>query len=284
MDLGLSILISVYNWDIESFIQELHLQATALNIPFEIRVYNDCSTKHFSSDFEHLEHVEYVVLKSNVGRSKVRNKLAEKAKYSKLLFLDGDSFPKEKSFLLNYWRENLSETEILCGGTAYRGLEKNEKPKLRWVYGKAREEGGKDQCFAANNFMVWKSQFLNIKFNEQIKGYGHEDTLFGIDWESEGFLIRKINAPLLHLGLETDVEFFDKTKEGVENLKLLYLEKRVQARHNKLIKFHEKLVLKPVLSVFILFLYPIIRNMVVVQQNLFFFDIIKWYWFNAKKN
>ncbi|MGB1293875.1 MAG: glycosyltransferase [Flavobacteriales bacterium] len=283
MDLGLSILISVYNWDIESFIQELHLQATALNIPFEIKVYNDCSTKHFSSEFEKLEHVEYVILKTNLGRSKVRNKLAEDAKYSKLLFLDGDSFPKAKNFLHNYWKENLSESEIFCGGTAYRGLEKNEKPKLRWVYGKAREEGGKDKCFAANNFMVWKSQFLNIKFNEQIKGYGHEDTLFGIDWESEGYLIRKINAPLLHLGLETDIEFFNKTKEGVENLKLLYLENRVEARHNKLIKFHEKLALKPVLSGFIFILNPIIIYMVVSRHNLFFFDIIKWYWFNAKK-
>lgn len=283
MDLGLSILISVYNWDIESFIQELHLQATALNIPFEIKVYNDCSTKHFSSEFEKLEHVEYVILKTNLGRSKVRNKLAEDAKYSKLLFLDGDSFPKAKNFLHNYWKENLSESEIFCGGTAYRGLEKNEKPKLRWVYGKAREEGGKDKCFAANNFMVWKSQFLNIKFNEQIKGYGHEDTLFGIDWESEGYLIRKINAPLLHLGLETDIEFFNKTKEGVENLKLLYLENRVEARHNKLIKFHEKLALKPVLSGFIFILNPIIKYMVVSRHNLFFFDIIKWYWFNAKK-
>ncbi|MGB0869278.1 MAG: glycosyltransferase [Flavobacteriales bacterium] len=283
MDLGLSILISVYNWDIESFIQELHLQATALNIPFEIKVYNDCSTKHFSSEFEKLEHVEYVILKTNLGRSKVRNKLAEDAKYSKLLFLDGDSFPKTKNFLHNYWKENLSESEIFCGGTAYRGLEKNEKPKLRWVYGKAREEGGKDKCFAANNFMVWKSQFLNIKFNEQIKGYGHEDTLFGIDWESEGYLIRNINAPLLHLGLETDIEFFNKTKEGVENLKLLYSENRVEARHNKLIKFHEKLALKPVLSGFIFILYPVIKYMVVSQHNLFFFDIIKWYWFNAKE-
>ncbi len=45
----LSILIPTYNFDCSKLCNDLHVQATKLGIEFEIRVYDDFSTKKFTS-------------------------------------------------------------------------------------------------------------------------------------------------------------------------------------------------------------------------------------------
>lgn len=280
MDIGLSILIPVYNWDVNDFVNALHKQGTELNIDFEILVYNDASDQEFNTAFSNLEHVTYKRLEQNLGRSKIRNLLGKHATYSKILFLDGDSYPKHNKFLKNYWNTQVNDSTIVCGGTAYQDLRPDEKPLLRWVYGKAREEGSHGKKgFASNNFFMSKQAFLNIQFDTTIAGYGHEDTLFGITCKQKGYTFKTCDSPLYHLGLESDEQFIRKTKEGVENLRKLYNQQKIKAEDSKLIGFHESLKLVLVIKLILFVLSPVLMYLVKKHYNLKAFDLLKWYWF-----
>ncbi|MDR2805311.1 MAG: hypothetical protein LBB85_06670, partial [Dysgonamonadaceae bacterium] len=59
-------------------------------------------------------------------------------------------------------------------------------------------------------------------FNEKIIRYGHEDSLFQMELEKHGLTIRFIRNPVIHIGLETNSRFIDKTQESVRNLYDLY--------------------------------------------------------------
>ena len=69
-----------------------------------------------------------------------------------------------------------------------------------------------------NNFLIRKQAFLSIRLNERIVGYGHEDTLFGIRLKENSVIVKHINNPVVHIGLEDFDEYFEKTLEGLKNL------------------------------------------------------------------
>jgi hypothetical protein len=70
--------------------------------------------------------------------------------------------------------------------------------------------------------MIEKSVFSKIRFNEELKQYGHEDTLLGYQLKKAGIGILHIDNGLMHEGLESNREFLNKTKLGIENLSKLY--------------------------------------------------------------
>ena len=84
----LSILIPTYNYNITPLVGELHKQAISLNIIFEILVMEDGSTLFVEENQEigKLEHCKHILLTENIGRSAIRNKLADSAKHQFLLF------------------------------------------------------------------------------------------------------------------------------------------------------------------------------------------------------
>ena len=61
-----------------------------------------------------------------------------------------------------------------------------------------------------------------IRFNEELKQYGHEDTLLGYQLKKAGIEVLHIDNGLYHEGLESNREFLVKTKLGIENLSKLY--------------------------------------------------------------
>ena len=84
----LSILIPSYNFEISKLIADLNKQATELQIKFEIVVIDDASNSYFRSKNSNIrkhDSVKYFELSENIGRSKIRNKLAEMANYQNLL-------------------------------------------------------------------------------------------------------------------------------------------------------------------------------------------------------
>ena len=88
----LSILIPVYNYDIFKFVSKLHYQCKAEKIKFEIIIIEDGSVNTFKNqELQKLDSVNYIKQEKNIGRAKIRNLLAEKAKYNNLLFIDCDS-------------------------------------------------------------------------------------------------------------------------------------------------------------------------------------------------
>lgn len=224
----LSILIPIYNFDVRSFVKELYQQGKDANIVFEILLVDDASEIKFrdiNKELGSVEFVEYIQLENNIGRSKIRNLLAEKAKYDYLLFADCDSEIPSEDFIKKYI-ENCEGEKIICGGRIYKKVAPKEKELFfRWFYGKKREtfnvyERNKfpNKSFMTNNYVISKSIHSSVKFDENISQYGHEDTLFGIELKRKGIKIQHIDNPLIHIGLETCDVFISKTKKGIDNL------------------------------------------------------------------
>ncbi len=227
----LSVLIPVFNQDVTALTETLYRQAKDLAIPFEIRLYDDGSYFQFKIENQKLAvypNVVYSEMKKNLGRAAIRNKLAKDAKFDTLLFLDCDSGIPNGNFLKNYM-DCKDEADIINGGREYTiHPPKEEKFLLHWTYGTQRESQPVEvrtlkpyRSFMTPNFVIQKKVFERVWFNESLKKYGHEDTLFGYHLKKQKFTIKHIDNPVLHLGLEDTETFLEKAATAVKNFKLI---------------------------------------------------------------
>ena len=115
----LSILIPIYNFKVVDVVLELKAQAEKLDIPFEILCFDDASStyKDTNSTLQAEANIQYRELNNNIGRTKIRNLLVEKAKYSNLLFLDCDISINKSDFLASY-APYFNSGHVVCGGVA----------------------------------------------------------------------------------------------------------------------------------------------------------------------
>jgi glycosyltransferase involved in cell wall biosynthesis len=223
----ISILIPTYNYNITRLVKGLHAQAMESCVDFEIIVIEDGSTLYVEENngIEELEFCRHYLLKKNIGRSAVRNKLADEANFDHLLFIDCDAEVCSSHFIDKYIAFCKEEC-VVIGGTAYDPNETNPDYSLRLKYGREREarsasERGKNN-FATFNFLISKSIFNRVRFDENISGYGHEDMVFGHQLHQLGYEFIQIENPLIHKGLDDNRTFLQKTEEGIRNLFLLY--------------------------------------------------------------
>ena len=232
----LSILIPVYNFDVIALVSDLEKQCLSCNIPFEIICMDDASDEAFkvkNKGLKEVEHLVYKELPQNIGRSKIRNQLAAMAKYNQLLFLDCDSKTNNPHFIANYANQIDGESVIYGGRNYEKEQPSNKATYFRWWYGINRETISAKKRneaiyshFMTNNFCVPKAVYQRIKLDETIKGYGHEDTLFGIELSQQKVPIIHIENPLCHVGLEDFETFIDKTEQGIANLNKLLTSKK----------------------------------------------------------
>jgi hypothetical protein len=130
---------------------------------------------------------------------------------------------------LHKWVPLTKISRVICGGTIYSDTPPGDPDKLlRWKYGKWREqikasERNKNPHarFSTFNVLIDKSVFSKIRFNEELKQYGHEDTLLGYQLKKAGIGILHIDNGLIHEGIESNLDFLNKTKLGIENLSML---------------------------------------------------------------
>jgi len=223
----LSILLPTYNQDITNLVNELHRQAAEQFIDFEILVMEDGSTLFVekNASVSKLTNCKHMVLPKNIGRSAIRNLLAKTASYDHLLFMDGDAEVCSNYFIEKYLAF-CNEKCVVIGGTAYDPHDHRPEFSLRLKYGRFREarsaaERSKNN-FSTFNFLISKSIFDEIRFDESIRGYGHEDMLFGHELHQSGYEFIQIENPLIHKGLDDNLTFLRKTKEATRNLFLLY--------------------------------------------------------------
>jgi glycosyltransferase involved in cell wall biosynthesis len=219
----LSILLPVYNFPCFELAEKLVLQASENGIPFELICINDASTqfKEENRTIRLLPYTTYIELSENIGRSRIRNLLVSKAQYEILLFLDCDSKIVGNDYIKKYLAE-FHQTGILSGGTLYEPYPPIDTDyMLHWMYGSKREpkpDGNQREIFTSNNFMIGKAVIKKYPFNESIVRYGHEDTFFQIELKKHHVQIRHINNPVLHIGLETNKRFLEKTRDAMLNL------------------------------------------------------------------
>lgn len=286
--MNLSICIPVYQQRVERLVTTLAQQAGALQIDFEILLFDDCSAEEFRRANQPLgknDRVVYHELQVNHGRSKIRNRLAETAKGQYLLFLDNDGEIFSPDFLKDYWTARL-DGGVVCGGTAYpvfapAGCE------LHFNYGYHREAKNAKyrtkaghKGFKSNSFLAHKSVFEKIRFDESLNQYGHEDTLFGLELEKNQIPIKHIDNPILHNQLELNADFLDKTLQGLENMEKIA--RKLQSAELDFFPMY-KLALKLKkrgLSPFLLFCFkwlkkPLLSNLLSSKPSLRLFDLYR---------
>lgn len=283
----LSILIPIYNYDVRKLVFELHRQAEEQMIDFEILAFEDGSIQYLleNSELAKLSNCHYKQNTVNVGRSVIRNRLAEEAQYEHLLFLDCDVLISTPCFIEKYI-SFIKENTIVLGGCIY---EENTdfRYSLMKKYGQQRDGNDleslknkmKFPIFTTPNFFIPKKTFDTVRFNENIVGYGHEDTIFGIELKRKGFQYIFIDNPVVHIGLETNPDFLKKTRQALENLYKIYRSKKYVEieTQSKILKFY--IQISPLTSLFA-FIYRSLhklmeRNLISKHPSLRLFDFYK---------
>jgi glycosyltransferase involved in cell wall biosynthesis len=245
----ISILIPIYNYHATPLVKELQTQCMDSNLNFEIICIDDCSSlyKDENNIISKLEKCSLFFLDTNIGRSKVRNLLASRATFDWLLFLDCDTFPKKEQFIASYLRQvQQPSCMAIFGGLDYEISRPKDNQLLRWVYGKSREvktvaQRQKAQYTSSyvSNFLIQRSLFTAIRFDESIATYGYEDAIFVESLKNKNIKIDQIENPVYHLNLETSELFLSKTKEALKTL--LFLSQNNKPIDTKLIRNYRKL-------------------------------------------
>ncbi|MBJ6109927.1 glycosyltransferase [Hymenobacter sp. BT523] len=225
---GLSVLIPVYNWEVGALVNSLRAQRPDWPGPVEILLLDDGSRPEFRAANRLLgahAGVQYQELPLNVGRAAIRNQLAAAAQHEWLLLLDNDSSLPDSRFLARYAAAR-AQAPVLIGGTSYRAAPPADPAlRLRWLYGQTREARAASerraqpyQQLTVNNALIQADVFRQYPLDEQLTGYGHEDTQFGEALAVAGVPVRHLDNPVLHEGLEPAAVFLHKSEQAVRNL------------------------------------------------------------------
>ncbi|WP_163516610.1 glycosyltransferase family 2 protein [Gelidibacter japonicus] len=286
----ISVLIPVYNYNIIPLVKDLHRQLTEAGIVFEILAHDDGSTNQAiiesNQSINNLEYTSYHILNQNIGRSAVRNLLAKDASFEWLLFLDADVLPKNRNFIPKYLRSIKVNSEVIYGGILYSEEKPDQTNLLRWIYGNKREVLSSEErnkntyiAFLTLNFLIHKSVFSKVSFNENIPNLRHEDTLFSYNLKLKNINVEHIENPTYHLGLEDSKQFLKKSMESVDALFLLLKQGLIPEDYTKISRIFFKLKrlgLHYVLAIiYKLFRNNFKRNLLSSKPSLFIFDFCR---------
>ncbi len=243
----LSILIPTYNYKVFPLASMLSKQAVAANISFEIICLDDGSNAEINTENEAINTVKnasFEALQQNIGRSAIRNVLANRATKKWLLFLDADVLPVEDSFIMKYV-EQAQKAMVFCGGIQYRDSPEYTR-FLRYTYGKKHEEKTlsvrvkhPNKYFFTANFLIEKEVFQTVSFNESLVQYGYEDLLFSKALAAANIQVRQIENSVFHCGIDTNFKFVKKTKQALGNLSFLRKQQYVSGKDTHILYWHD---------------------------------------------
>ncbi len=227
-DLMISVCIPVFNHDVSGLVEALHRQFSQLGIPEEIILIDDASGEKIREINRRIpdEIATLIELDRNTGRSRIRNRFAEQAKHPYLLFLDCDCEIPTERFLYEYLEAiRMHPGRVICGGVMYDPVKPGRSRILHWKYGTKKESrsagirnSDPNRSFMSASFVIPRTLFEKIRFDERLTAYGHEDSLFGYRLSELGHTIFHMDNPVIHRGLENNRAFLDKTDEGLRNL------------------------------------------------------------------
>ncbi len=228
----ISLLIPVCDYDIVALVHSMKSAMGKVPEFCEILIGDDGSTLEYREKYLSLEGpgVRLVISEKNIGRAAIRNRLALEASGDYLIFIDADTMlTGTAEVYMLAWLKVLKSARVICGGMLYHESPPGDPDKLlRWKYGIRREQKKAVErnkhphaSFSTFNVIFDKTIFSKIRFNEELKQYGHEDTLMGYQLKKAGIGVLHIDNGLMHEGLESNKEFLTKTKYGIENLSKL---------------------------------------------------------------
>ena len=199
----ISLLIPVFDYDIIALVSSMKSALGKVPEFYEILIGDDGSSSEYREKYQSLEgdNVKVIFSEKNIGRAAIRNKLALEAKGDFFLFIDADvMLPGTAETYMLKWLPYMNVSKVICGGTLYHESAPGDPDKLlRWKYGKWREQRSAAERnkhphagFSTFNVLFEKSVFSKIRFNEELKQYGHEDTLMG-------YQLKKAGIDILHI-------------------------------------------------------------------------------------
>jgi cellulose synthase/poly-beta-1,6-N-acetylglucosamine synthase-like glycosyltransferase len=248
-DVFLSVCIPVYNSDVTEIVENLFSQRSKLSSNVEILIIDDHSHEQSREKLHHIsEKCSIIKLDKNIGRSRIRNLFLDFSNGKYLLFIDGDSKLISSHFLADYISHlEKNKSKVLIGGSIYQNKKPETNKLLRWRYSIERESKSisdrrnGNHAFKTNNFIILKSIFEEVKFDETLHGYGHEDTLFGIELKRRKIKIDHIDNPVLNEHLDTNEVFLKKTHNAIQNLVQIYKKSMEinELKQVKLIRYYE---------------------------------------------
>ena len=245
----LSILIPTYNYNASELVKSMLALAHTENVDAEVIVGDDGSTRETAWMDElctpepvgvpvrtlkgsrpnpyGLEPEPLRVLRApqNIGRSAIRNRLAEAARGEWLLFVDCDA-RMSPDFSLRRYLAATEHSAVVSGGLC----NPSEKPvpgcELRWYYERAAEplfaaerlNRMENIPFRTFSFIIRRDLFLSVRFDETIRNYGYEDVLFGIELERIGHKPYYIDNPLINGDIESNAVYLAKAEEAMRTL------------------------------------------------------------------
>ena len=238
----LSVLIPAYNYDCTDYVRLLLSQ---LDEEDEIIVGDDHSedegTRNAYDTIGRWPQCRVWTSEENIGRARMRNQLASMAKGDWLLFTDCDAQVASPTFIA-YYKHESEGREMVCGGTGNLNKCPSASVRLRWLYEvntehrltlEYRRKHPYD-CLTTFNFMIRKTLFDSIHFDEHCLTYGHEDTAFGAELKRRGIPVHHIDNKLIHLGLDTNEEYLKKTETALHSLVGMSEDVRRHARVSRL--------------------------------------------------
>ncbi|WP_167342462.1 glycosyltransferase family 2 protein [Nonlabens sp. SY33080] len=254
------------------------------NVIHEIIIYNDASTIPINVSSHKL--VTCLNGIQNLGDVESRRKIAEAATTDWILFIDADiqipTINFTSSFLVH-----LDEFELVYATVTYQETLNNPNHSLRWKYGISREQRKPSnnneiyKYFVSACFIIQKKQFLDISKNVP-KGYGL-DIWLAKRFKEEQIKINHASTRIIHLGLEENRVFYNKSIEGIKNTALQYKNGQLDGASRPVITLYERINSLGLSSVFtsvVTFFKPRLeQNILGKNPNLRFFDILKLYHF-----
>ena len=200
--------------------------------------------------------------------------------------MDCDTFPTQNNYIRKYISQINEAEKVVFGGIEYKKEKPSSDQLLRWFYGNARESISVEKrninpngSALTSNILIQKKVFNSNKFNDSITKYGYEDLVFLSDLKKKGILVKHIDNPTYHLGLETSEQFLAKTKIALENLKSISENNSIYNSESKILKVYN--ILKQLhLTSFISILFKkternLEHNLLSKNPSLFLFDLYK---------
>nr|WP_315033447.1 glycosyltransferase family 2 protein [uncultured Chryseobacterium sp.] len=260
----LSICIPVYNFDVRELVFDLKKEIKTHAVDVEIILIDDASKECFKEINRTLkdEVSQFIFLKENIGRSRIRNLFLDFSTGEYLLFLDCDGKIVEENFSQKYiqFLQKTPDAKVIYGGRTV--LESPDQDHyLRWKFAVERENLPVELrikrpylSFQTNNFIIKREILEKIGFNPEFRQYGYEDLLFAMDLKSEKIKINHINNPILNNDLETNSIYLGKVEESVESLSNMLKNQELRPRLSelKLVLLYNKLKNTPLKVIFTL--------------------------------
>jgi glycosyltransferase involved in cell wall biosynthesis len=280
----ISVLIPVYNYNVRNLINSIKSQLLTANIKFEIIIIDDASSTFVNenSKIKEEDTIHFYSLAKNIGRSKIRNLLVEKAKFDWLLFLDADVLPVNSNFIANYIAKMQATSKDIIAGNIIYDAKQSLPHLLRWKYGKVKEQKPLNarknspilNCRGAN-FAIKRNVASNFNFPTLKENYGFIDTRFFLQFQKKQVCV--IENPVYHLGIEDNVVFLNKTKQAVKNAQYLLKNNKSLAMQIALISSYMKFrFMKQILAkAYLMLSYLITKNLTSKKPSITLFQIYK---------